>query len=219
LAEPPFHVRAVVFDLDGVLVETESINVRSAMLAFSALGHELDPSDAASIVGRHPIDYVPPLADRFGLSAADRDRLKEIQNEAYRQAWDDEARLTEGAVEALGTLQRRGFRLGLGTSAGRAHTERCLRRFRLQGTFEVVLTWDDVARRKPDPEIYLESARRFGLVPREVLVVEDSGYGVQAAIAAGAVCVGVRTPTTPPERIAAAAAVIDSLRGLSALLA
>ena len=60
---------AVVFDLDGVLVETEHVNVASAFAAFRALGHELDPEDAASIVGRHPADYMPPLAVRFGLSA------------------------------------------------------------------------------------------------------------------------------------------------------
>lgn len=218
MSAPPFRVSAVVFDLDGVLVETESINVRSAFLAFRELGHELDPADASSIVGRHPADYVPPLAERFGLGPADLERLKEIQNDLYARTWDEEARLTDGAAETLGALAGRGFRLGLGTSAGRTHTDRCLRRFGLGESFEVVLTWNDVAKRKPDPEIYLEATRRFAVDPGELLVVEDSGYGVQAARDAGALCVGVRTATTPAERIASADAVIGSLRELPALL-
>lgn len=211
-------VRAVVFDLDGVLVDSEAVNVRSAFEAFEEAGFPLRDEDARQIVGRHPVDYVPVLARRFGLSEDEQRQLRGRQNEIYHRVWRDEARLTDGAAEVLADLDERGFPIALATSAGRKHALHCLERFRLREFFDVVLSKDDVSRRKPDPEIYLASARRLDLAPSATVVVEDSEFGVRAAIAAGARCVAVTTAHTPPDRIRGADAVIDSLRDLPHLL-
>jgi HAD superfamily hydrolase (TIGR01509 family) len=95
----------------------------------------------------------------------------------------------------------------------------CLDRFALRRFFEIILTKDDVSRRKPDPQIYLESTRRLGLERRAVLVVEDSVPGIRAAKAAGLTCVAVRSSQTPHNGIVEADAVIESLRELEGMLA
>jgi HAD superfamily hydrolase (TIGR01509 family) len=214
----PYLIRAVMFDLDGVLMETEWINVRSARAAFAHFGCDLDADAPARIVGRHPVDYVPVLAERFGLDEERQRELIRFQNDAYIRIWNEGASLTDGAADTLRVLHDRGLRLVLATSAGRKHVDRCLDRFDLDGLFEFMLTKDDVSRRKPDPEIYLIGQQRLDLEHERILVVEDSEHGVAAAVAAGLPCVAVRTEQTPPAAIAVADACIDSLRELPGLV-
>jgi beta-phosphoglucomutase-like phosphatase (HAD superfamily) len=88
----------------------------------------------------------------------------------------------------------------------------------MRDAFDVILTKDDVGARKPDPEIYLRAAASFGIVPRAMVVVEDSAYGIAAARAAGARCVAMRTAHTPEVVLFSADAVLDSLLDLPGLL-
>lgn len=213
-----FDVRAVVFDLDGVLLDTETINVRAAFEAFAQLGHPLAAEDAATIVGRHPVDYVPEL---MRLRAVPRDlagALGADQSARYFRLWREQAQLLPGAREALAAARRRGLAVGLATSSGRAGVEEALDRFGLRQAFDVTLTKDDVAVRKPDPEVYLTAVARLVVPASAMLVVEDSEPGVRAAKAAGAPCVAVRSPHTPAQRLAAADAIVGSLEEFPGLL-
>jgi len=210
---------ALAFDLDGVLVDSEAVNVRSAFEAFASFGHALAHEDASRIVGLHPVDYVPRFAARFEMDLEAQQVLMQRQDGIYRALWEEEVRPTEGAVATIDTLHRAGRRLALATSADRAHAERCLARMEIETAFEFVMTKDDVERRKPHPEVYLVSARRFGVEPSAMLVVEDSPVGVQAAVAAGARCAAVRTAHTPMATLERADVVLESLADLIDLLA
>jgi HAD superfamily hydrolase (TIGR01509 family) len=218
LAGRTYSVRAIAFDLDGVLIDTETINVTSALDAFAHHGHALDPGAAADIVGRHPDDYGPVLARRFGVPDHALSGIRTLQQELYDRRCREGALLKEGAAEVLELFASRGLPLALATSSSRREVEEVFVRFPIGRYFAITLTKDDVTRRKPDPEMYLTCATRLAVEPRAMLVVEDSEYGVRAAKAAGAPCVAVRTPHTPPERLAGADSVIDSLHELVALV-
>ncbi len=211
-------LQAVVFDMDGVLVDSEAFNVRSAFVAFAEFGHSLDLEDTRKIVGRHPVDYVPGLARRFGMDSEERTRLIRRQDVIYNRVWRDDAEALDGAAEILAWLQKRDYDLALATSSDRKHAEECLARFSLREYFGLVLTLDDVSKRKPDPEVYLACARRLNVEPAAMLVVEDSSFGVEAAKRAGARCVAIRSEYTPQEQIDAADVLIDSLREIESLL-
>jgi HAD superfamily hydrolase (TIGR01509 family) len=213
-----FGLQAVVFDKDGVLADSESINLRSAFEVFGAHGYELGPDDEPAIVGRHPIDYVPELARRFRLSQAEQRRIVEEQDSVYTRIWREQGRLLDGARETLDAVRRLGLGVGLATSSGRREVEEFIERFELASCFDVTLSLDDVVRAKPDPEIYVSAARRLGVPAARMLVVEDSEHGVRAAKGAGAVCVAVRTPYVRPERIAMADVTIDATAELTELL-
>lgn len=185
------EIRAVAFDLDGVLIDTETINVRAAFEGFEAHGYPLDTSDAVVIVGRHPFDYAPDLARRHGVPVALLPSITGRQSEIYFRLWKEEARLLDGALEALEACRARGYPLALATSSGRASVEEALDRFGIRPYFAVTLTKDDVSVRKPDPEIYLLAAERLGVAPGNLLVLEDSPHGIRSAKLAGAMCVGV----------------------------
>lgn len=214
----PLRPDAIVFDKDGVLADSEAINLRSAFEIFAAHGHALEATDEPLIVGRHPVDYVPELAERLGIEPARQRRIIDEQDVVYTRLWREQGRLFDGARSALEAARRVGVGVGLATSSTRREVEEFLERFGLSEFFDVTLTLDDVERAKPDPEIYLSSARELGVEPSRMVVIEDSAPGVRAAKSAGAVCVAVRSHHVPAERIAAADMHIDSIARLPALL-
>lgn len=209
--------RAVIFDLDGVLIDSERANVESASRAFAETGRPLDPEEFRRVVGRHPLDYVPELARTRGLTPDGQSRLLERQYAAYEAC---SARLppVEGAEFVIPRLARRGFRLAVATSSGRASARESLERIGLLGHFELLLTLEDVRERKPAPEIYRLALGRLELAPEQAVAVEDSPHGVRAARAAGLRCIGLRTPWVQDGDIAEADRVIDELAVLDRLL-
>jgi len=211
-------VKAVVFDKDGVLADSEAINLRAAFEVFRAHGYELGPEDEPSIVGRHPVDYVPALARRVGMGEAEQRRVIDEQDVVYNRIWQEQGRLFEGARETLDVVRRLNLGVGLASSSSRREVDDFIDRFELGAFFDVTLSLDDVARAKPDPEIYVSAAQRLGVPASEMLVVEDSEHGIRSAKAAGAVCVAVRTRHVRPERIGMADVHIESIGELSALL-
>ena len=211
-------MKAVVFDKDGVLADSEAINLRAAFEVFRAHGYELGPEDEPSIVGRHPVDYVPALARRVGMGEAEQRRVIDEQDVVYNRIWQEQGRLFEGARETLDVVRRLNLGVGLASSSSRREVDDFIDRFELGAFFDVTLSLDDVARAKPDPEIYVSAAQRLGVPASEMLVVEDSEHGIRSAKAAGAVCVAVRTRHVRPERIGMADVHIESIGELSALL-
>jgi len=213
-----FRVSAVVFDKDGVLADSESINLSSAFAVFRAHGHELRSEDELAIVGRHPISYVPVFAQRFGIGEAEQRGMIAEQDAIYTRTWLEQGRLIDGARETLDTVRRLGLGVGLATSSGRLEVEGFLDRFELRDCFDETLSLDDVTCAKPAPEIYVAAAGLLGVPAGQMLVVEDSEHGVKAAKAAGAICVAVRSRYVRPERVDMADAFIGSVGELTALL-
>jgi len=208
------RVQAVVFDKDGVLADSESINLSSAFEVFRRRGFELDPADQAVIVGKHPVHYVPRFCRRFGLDEREQRRIVDEQDGIYTRQWREQGRLFDGARETLVAVRRLGYAVGLATSSGRREVDEFLARFELGSFLDVTLTLDDVNRAKPAPEIYLAAAERLGVAPVEMLVVEDSEHGIRAAKEAGALCVAVRSPHVEPERARLADAHIGTIGDL-----
>lgn len=210
---------AVAFDKDGVLADSEPINLQSAFQVFADHGFPLEAGAATDIVGRHPVDYFPVLASRFGIGADQLAAMLEQKQGLYKRMWAAHGRLFSEVRDVLTAVRRPGLRTAIVTSSTRAELDHFLRRFELATSFDVTLSRDDVARPKPDPEIYLKAAARLGVRPQQLLVVEDSEYGVRSARAAGAFCVAIRSAHVPQARIAEADLQIEALADLPGLLA
>lgn len=213
------RVKAIVFDKDGVLADSEAINIRSAFEVFARHGHTLRPEDRSRIVGRHPVDYVPDLAARFDLDEETQRTIIAAQDAYYTKTWRQAGRLLEGARAALAAARRTGLPVGLATSSSRQEVREFLERFDLAAAFDATLSMDDVRHAKPHPEIYRLAARCLKVRPQSMLVVEDSVHGVRAAKAAGAVCIAVDNPHLPGGRHAEADAHVASLSEVADLLA
>ncbi len=201
-------VSAVLFDLDGVLVESR-LSTERAWLSWASK-NEVDEADLRSAMhGVRSADVVRALRP-------DLDAVAESEAVERLQAEDVEGLASiPGAVAALGALK--GDRVAVVTSGTRPLA---LARLGAVGISAppVMVFADDVARGKPDPEGYLAAARRLGADPAEALVVEDAPPGIEAAKAAGMAAVGV-TSTHAREKLESADVVLDSLEELPELLA
>jgi HAD superfamily hydrolase (TIGR01509 family) len=186
---------AIFFDLDGTLVDTETIAMRSGLAAFEAIGHPVDLGFLQQLVGMDG-----PSSGK--IIQAHRPRMELARLEAmWRQGFDEEIRqslpLKPGATEILALAPLHMPRV-LVTSSRRVDAHKKLGLAGLADAFAHVITVDDVARAKPHPEPYLLAASTLGLSPARCLVFEDSEAGAEAAHRAG--CVVVQVPDVVPSQ-------------------
>ncbi|MFD7923255.1 HAD family hydrolase [Streptomyces sp. NPDC059740] len=184
------RLAAVLFDLDGVLIDTErsvtDLWHRLALRHHRRLTDEMIDAYVRGCAPEHTVSHL--FAD---LGPADRRTLLEEVRKAEPHLESD---AIPGAREVVSRLHAGGVPLGLVTGASAARAERSLAELGLGGTFDAKVTWGEVTRGKPAPDAYELAADRLGLPPGACLVVEDAPSGVRAACAAGAVCLGVGGP-------------------------
>ena len=183
-------VRGVVFDLDGLLVNTEELyqDVGSELLRRRGRTFESDLLDA--MMGRPQQVSLAIMIDWHGLDDTVETLAAETR-EIFVALLESRLEPMPGAVQLVDAIRARGLPRGVATSSGPDFAHDVLGRVGLLDRFDFVLTSVDVVHGKPDPEIYLSAARRLGIAPAEMLVFEDSQAGCRAAVAAGAVAVAV----------------------------
>jgi beta-phosphoglucomutase len=196
-------LRGVIFDMDGVLVDSEEYICRAAIEMFAEQGLEVGPEDFRPFVGTGENRYLGGVAEKHRLTLnlpAAKERTYQIYDELVR----GKLRPLPGAREFPALCRARGLKLALATSADKVKMLINLREIGLPaGTFDALVNGLDVERKKPHPEIFLLAARRLGLEPASCLVVEDAVSGVAAAKAAGAKCLALLT-TFPRDKLAGA---------------
>lgn len=205
-------IRAVVFDLDGVLVDSEPVHWRASVRLFAP--HELRMEEYEPFVGLAIEPYMAWAREHFGLDAS----VEEL-TERYAEAVTAELKAApipplDGARELIAATRARGLRVGLCSQSIARWVHPTLRAAGLDGSFDVVVTGDDVERAKPEPDIYLHAARLLGAEPEACIAVEDSPAGVRSAAAAGMLVVQSRQASSAAPPQPAAHMVVDSLREL-----
>lgn len=182
---------AVVFDNDGLLLDTESVWTRAERDLFERRGVEFTPADKRELVGTSAEIAGGILERRLGESGRSADLIEEL-NELVVAELEHGVEAMVGARELLHSLKRRGTPLGLVSNSPLVFVRRSLEIVGFQDRFDVVLSAHEVAAPKPSPEPYLEACRRLGVEPGpDVVALEDSPTGVAAARAAGLTVIGV----------------------------
>jgi HAD superfamily hydrolase (TIGR01509 family) len=202
---PPF--KGLLFDVDGVLVDSEVFIAEAAAAMFAELyGVNVDLAEFSPFVGTGEARYLGGVAEARGL-AIDLPLAKERTYNLYFEVIRDRMKEVRGASALVKACRRAGVKTAIATSADRKKLEANLREIGLsEDDFDAAVTGLDVARTKPAPDIYLEAARRLGLPPSACLVVEDAIQGIASGKAAGAACAGITT-TFSPDRLLAAGAL------------
>jgi HAD superfamily hydrolase (TIGR01509 family) len=203
-------VRAVVFDMDGLMFDTEALFFQVASETLAVRGKSFTPEIMHAMIGRRSAEVGHLLKSLAGLDEPVEVLLAEVR-QRFRAQWDSAVHPTPGLFVLLDHLRRRALRLAVATSSGRSSADGLLGRHGLMEFFEFVLTSEDVTRGKPDPQIYLLAAERFGVPAGSMLVLEDSPAGVSAAKAAGAIAVGVPHEHSPAAGLAAAVLIVPRL--------
>jgi HAD superfamily hydrolase (TIGR01509 family) len=190
-------IRGLIFDFDGLILDTESGIYQSWLELYREFGVDLPLEEWAQIIGVSPEESFDPfekLEARLGRSL-DGESLRKRRAQRERELLAAQAVLP-GVEDYLDEAERLGLKLAIASSSSRKWVGRHLKRLGLSRFFEAVHTCDDVERSKPDPALYRLALSSLSLKPEEVIVFEDSPNGVMAAQRAGLFCVAVPNALT-----------------------
>jgi beta-phosphoglucomutase len=205
----------VIFDMDGVLVDSAGPHLRSWQLLAEECGGAVTDEQFSQTFGQQNRDIVP-----FLFGPVSETRLKELSDrkeELYRDLVRADPPIVAGAVELVRDLCRAGAALAVGSSGPAENIDLVLSSMGVKGCISVVVSGDDVTRGKPDPQVFLLAAQRLGIEPGRCVVIEDAPVGVQAARAAGARTVAVLM-YHPAEAFSEADLIVERLGDVSVAL-
>lgn len=211
---------AVIFDMDGLMLDTERLAPQAWSDASTALGVDFDLALIPAMVGRNFRDCQAIIVERYGESYPTADLMH-----AWHVAYDaiverDGIALKHGLLPLLDWLEGEGIPKAVATSTRRVRAKAKLQETMLLSRFSILVGGDEIARGKPAPDIYFEAARRMGLLPARCVVLEDSEPGVRAALAAGMTPIMVPDLHPPSaELLAMGPLVLASLAEVPARLA
>ena len=190
--------QAILFDMDGVLIDSEWLMRDAAIQALAEHGVHAKHEDFLEFTGCGEDRFVGGVAEKYGLTYDVS--MKARAYDFFGQRVLQETDVPEGVKEMIETLHRRGLKLAVCSAADRRKVLYNLMAIGVkEETFGAFVTGSDVERKKPFPDIYLKGAKRLGVEPENCLVVEDAVSGIQAAHAAGMHAVGVPTTFTKEE--------------------
>ncbi len=214
LGDAVMALKAVIFDMDGVLTDSEPLINEAAVAMFRERGVPVAPEDFLPFVGTGENRYIGGVAEKHGVTL-DIDEAKRRTYEIYLALVPTRLHAFPGAVDKAREIRAAGVRLAVASSADRVKIEANLRQIGLPPEWwDAVISAEDAVHKKPAPDLFLAAARKLGAEPSECVVIEDAVNGVQAALAARMRCVAV-AQTFPAERLAAATLVRGTVAEVS----
>jgi beta-phosphoglucomutase len=189
----------VIFDMDGVLVDSEEFISRAAMMMFAERGLKVKAEDFSPFVGMGENRYIGGVAEKY-RHTGDIVELKKRTYDIYLEIIKGKLKPLPGVFEFIRQCRAKGLRLAVASSADMRKVKGNLEEIRLGSEkFDAVICGEDVERKKPAPDIFLLAAKRIGVEPRRCIVVEDAVSGVKAARAAGTKCLGITSSFSEEE--------------------
>ena len=208
--KPDMPIEAIVFDFDGVILDTETPLYESWQAMYRRYGADLDKARFAEYIGGADYFDFHKHLERLAGAELDRQALGDERRRLYAGLVSDRAALP-GVAERIADAKRLGMGVGVASNSDIGWVKPNLEKLGMFGSFDVIRTRDDVTRVKPDPEIYLSAVRALRTAPENAVAIEDSANGVRAAKAAGLFTVAVPNPITALLPLDAADLIIPSL--------
>lgn len=211
------NIKAVIYDVDGTLINTEPLHVKAWDEALTEYGSSLDSLSSEflqTMAGKKPAIIAEGMTKELGLDTTSSELLAN-KTKKFLALVEVSLQAMPGAIESVKRFKAMGYALGIGTSLDRSFINSVLDKLGLQNEFDAIVTGDEITRGKPDPETYLLVAMRLGIDSAECLVFEDARTGVESAKASGAFCIAVENKAAAPQKLDNADLVIGSFNELS----
>ncbi|MCX8128785.1 MAG: HAD family phosphatase [Clostridia bacterium] len=187
-------MKAVIFDMDGLMIDTERLYFDTERQLAKSFGKEVKDETLWKMMGRKPLECMQIYADDLGLALPVEEILK-MRDDAFEQKLINEVVPMPGLFEMLHGLENR-FRLAIATGSPARFVKIIMDRLKIESYFDVIQTSDEIINGKPDPEIYLKTIEKLNVTPGECLVLEDSSNGALAGKKAGCYVIAVPSEYT-----------------------
>ena len=182
---------AVIFDMDGVIFDTERVYMNIWMKVYGEHNFEMTPEIYKTLIGRDKPSLIKMLGEKYGSRYNGKEMFEECEMHLKNAIDAGEVPIKEGALEIFDYLKQNGFKMAIATSSPRTKLQMQLKIHDLEKVFDAIICADDVTKSKPDPEIFLVAAKKLNAHPDECIVIEDSPAGIKAAYNAGITAIHV----------------------------
>ena len=207
----------VLFDLDGVLVATETLKARAHAKTIQRLGGQLDPAYYSQVMGKSHYLAAKEFSQAAGISF-EHERYSGMFEHEYGLQLDQGVELIPGAEQLVVVLRERGYRLAVVSSSLRWMMDKVLSHTELDQHFDACISGDDVEKEKPAPEPYLKALEQLSLEPAQAVVIEDTESGIASATAAGVRAIAVKHEFNGRHDLSGAIAVLEDLSDTKAIV-
>ncbi|MBT5016252.1 HAD family phosphatase [Candidatus Peregrinibacteria bacterium] len=205
-------IKAIIWDMDGVLVESEAMHVQAEAELLKEYGLDLTKVDSTKFMGMKLSEYFGAIGKEFGIELPVKEIIKK-HSETLRGYYSGKFPIVPHAPEVLRELSKK-FPMALATSTRRRLAELYLERLGVTDCFQAIVGGDDVPHAKPDPGIFLLAAEKLGVDPRDTIVIEDSTHGIHAGKAAGATVIARKADHNKSQDFSQADHIITDLQEL-----
>jgi len=203
-------LKAIIFDMDGVLVDSEPLHFEVDRLLLKEMGYELDYEYYKQFIGSTETVLWNSVKEKYQLKESTQ-VLKAMAGNKKREIVEEHGfPEIEGVYDMIKRLHDSGFTMAVASSSSAGYIEEVTSYFKIKQYFKYLVSGEDVKHPKPAPDIFLKSAQLLGVEPSECIVVEDSTIGTKAAKAAGMTCIGYVNPGSGPQNLESADYLIES---------
>ncbi|MBN1898126.1 MAG: HAD family phosphatase [Spirochaetes bacterium] len=209
-------IKAIIFDLDGVIIDSEPWQKKAFEKTLNPYGIKLTHEEFAPLIGIRTIENFIYLKIKYNLKGVPEE-LTRIKNQHYQQILENKIKPRKGLLPLLNQLFNR-YILAVASGSIRQDVFQSLALLDLEKYFQSILTGDDIIKGKPDPEIFIKTSRRIKTHPTHCLVLEDSENGIKAAKQAGMLAVALPTPSTVTHDFSMADLILHDLNELKTIL-
>jgi len=206
-------IRAVIFDMDGVIVESENMHIEAEKQTLLKHGVRISNDELHTYTGTTAKFMFTELIKKHKLETTFEELFNEKEQILF-ELLEKETRPTKGIINLLKELKESNIKLAIASSSHRRLIGYVLKKLDITHLFDSIVSSEDINRSKPDPEIFLKSARRLNVEPAECLVVEDAKLGVDAGKSAGMKVIGFRNPNSGRQDLSGADLVVDDFSRL-----
>jgi HAD superfamily hydrolase (TIGR01509 family) len=204
--------KLIIFDMDGVLLDSEKLYLDMNQIFFKTLGADISIEEHQTFVGISATKMWSYIKGKFNLSQS-VDELKNLEKELkHKTLQETDIMPTDGVIEFLEFLKSNNYTITIASSGLKKNIDLILEKLGIGHYFDFIISGEQVAKGKPEPDIFLKVSAHYDKKPEDCIVIEDSTNGVTAAKAAGMFCVGYYNPNSGNQDLSRADVIIDSFK-------
>ncbi|NLK96784.1 HAD family hydrolase [Defluviitalea saccharophila] len=205
-------MKAFIFDMDGVIIDSQPIHFEVDALVLKEFGVDIDQKELEKYAGRANEDIWTDLKTKYNLKQAVPEIIEYLLSKKIQIFKESKNGPIEGIIELIQKLDEAKIPMAVASSSPRALIETVMEMFNIRDYFAYIISGDEVRKSKPEPDIYLTAARKMNVEPKDCVVLEDTKNGVMAAKAAGMKCIGFHNPNSGDQDLSKADVIVESIR-------